>query len=294
MPGSNRHLTDREILQAFDGELPEIRLSAVDRHLAECESCTARRAAVTATAAASTADYRSTMPGDPSGGRSRGRLEVGLAAEAEAKRRLPWRAATPAVAVAAAVVLAATASIYQQSAPLADSFDVNHRLALPVVSITPGATWDASVEQLCAGPTRLRPITASMRAEVLNAYGVEDVPPDQYELDYLITPELGGATDTRNLWPQRYESPTWNARVKDELEALLPQLVCSSQLDLKTAQRDMAVDWVAAYQKYFKTDLPLAAHRGPGVDDDENSDGYLFADAGPAPAVQFVSLPVLR
>jgi len=117
-----------------------------------------------------------------------------------------------------------------------------------------------TVDQLCSGATDARPITVAMRAQVLSAYGVQDVPSDQYELDYLITPELGGATDVRNLWPQGYGSPIWNARVKDELEELLPRLVCSHQLDLTTAQRDMAADWIAAYKKYFKTDVPLEAH----------------------------------
>jgi len=40
--------------------------------------------------------------------------------------------------------------------------------------------------------------------------------PDAYEVDYLITPELGGATDIRNLWP--YGDTVWNAHVKDQLE----------------------------------------------------------------------------
>jgi hypothetical protein len=39
---------------------------------------------------------------------------------------------------------------------------------------------------------------------------------------------------------------------------LLPQLVCDGQLDLATAQADIAADWIAAYKKYFKTDIPLA------------------------------------
>jgi hypothetical protein len=173
-------------------------------------------------------------------------------------------------------VLAVAARAYFNGATAARSRSAIHCLALPVASITPGATWDVDVEELCSGATRMRPITSAMRAEVLNAYGVEELPADQYELDYLITPELGGATDARNLWPQRYQSPVWNARVKDELERLLPRLVCSRKLDLATAQREMASDWIAAYKKYFNTDVPLEAHRGPAIDDD---DVYLMADA---------------
>jgi hypothetical protein len=49
----------------------------------------------------------------------------------------------------------------------------------------------------------------------------------------------------------------WNARVKDQLELLLPSLVCRGAVDLSTAQRDIAVDWIAAYKKYFHTDRPV-------------------------------------
>jgi hypothetical protein len=33
--------------------------------------------------------------------------------------------------------------------------------------------------------------------------------------------------------------------------------VCEGRVDLRTAQRDIAADWVAAYRKYFKTGAPL-------------------------------------
>jgi anti-sigma factor RsiW len=291
MFASNRHLTDRDLLQALDGELTESRLSAVDRHLSECETCKARHAAMAFSAAASAADYRSTTAGKPCVDRPRARLQVALAREAARPARW-WIPASPAVALAVVIVFAATASIYLQSAPMRNSLAAHHRLALPVASITPGATWDVSVEELCSGAPRVRPITAAMRAQVVSAYGVEHVPPDQYELDYLVTPELGGATDARNLWPQKYASPIWNARVKDELERLLPQLVCNHRLDLTTAQRDMASDWIAAYKRYFNTDAPLAAHRGPVLGDDD--DVSLLAAAGPAPAVRLVSVTAIR
>ena len=286
----NRHLTDRELLQGVDGELSESRRAAVASHLDACDACSKRRAAIVSAAYATSIDYRATSITGPLAEHTRARLEIALARVAQEPNR-PRLASTPAIAFAAVAVLVASATLYLQSAPDTDSRAARHRLSLPVASITPGATWEVSAEELCSGTTHTRPITSAMRAEVLNAYGVESVPSDQYELDYLITPELGGATDARNLWPQKYSSPIWNARVKDELERLLPQLVCSRQLDLATAQRDMAADWVAAYKKYFHTDVPLEAHRGPAVDDD---DVYLMADAGPAPAVRLVSLTTFR
>jgi hypothetical protein len=49
----------------------------------------------------------------------------------------------------------------------------------------------------------------------------------------------------------------------------------------------MAVDWIAAYKKYFNTDQPLQAHRGPARDDDDML--YARADSRPAPAIRLVS-----
>lgn len=276
MSAWNSHVTDRDLLSYLDGELPESRGSAVEEHLSGCETCAARRAAIAAVASDVSADYRSTNGVVVH--LSRARLEATIARAAEEPQR-PRFAFASAIAIAAAFALLATATMYRR-APAGELFAVRHRLSLPVAAITPGATADVSVEELCAGTMRMQPITAAMRAQVLSAYGVEDVPSDQYELDYLITPELGGATDVRNLWPQRYGSPVWNASVKDELEDLLPRMVCSRQLDLATAQHDMASDWIAAYKKYFKTDVPLAAHRGPAID--RSDAAYVLATAAPA------------
>ena len=266
MFAKNRHLTDREILQEIDGELSESQRFAASCHLGECEACGARRAAIASAASATSVDYRATNTAGPHAEYFRARLEIALARMAREPHR-PRFATAPAIAVVAVAVSIASATIYLQSAPDTNSLAARHRLALPVASLTPGAAWDVSVDELCSGTTSTRPITTAIRAEVVNAYGVQDLPPDQYELDFLITPELGGATDARNLWPQRYESPVWNARVKDELERLLPRLVCGRKLDLATAQRDMAVDWVAAYKKYFNTDRPLHAYSSLDGDD---------------------------
>ena len=54
--------------------------------------------------------------------------------------------------------------------------------------------------------------------------------------------------------------------MKDELEPLLPTLVCCGHAPLAIAQRDMATDWVAAYKKYF-TDRPLHAYSSRDGDD---------------------------
>jgi hypothetical protein len=44
----------------------------------------------------------------------------------------------------------------------------------------------------------------------------------------------------------------WNTHIKDKLRNKLYDDVCAGQLDLKTAQHDIATDWIAAYRKYVE------------------------------------------
>ena len=94
-----------------------------------------------------------------------------------------------------------------------------------------------------------------MQRQVFAAYGMDPAQAGAYEVDYLITPELGGAHTVRNLWPQPY-SARWNARVKDRLEHRLHQLVCQGKVNLATAQHDIATDWIGAYRKYVTPSIP--------------------------------------
>jgi hypothetical protein len=110
------------------------------------------------------------------------------------------------------------------------------------------------------------PIPATLAYRVFEKYKIRNPRPRAYEVDYLITPALGGADDVRNLWPQPYGEGEWNAHVKDALEHYLHGLVCEDKLDLATAQRDISVNWIAAYQKYFKTERPLEIHTKFSID----------------------------
>jgi hypothetical protein len=127
----------------------------------------------------------------------------------------------------------------------------------PKTILTPGETRNVSVGDICheTNDDSVRVVPVFLRQQVFREYGITDVRPGAYEVDYLITPELGGANSIRNLWPEPY-SAVWNAHVKDELEDRLHRLVCSGQIDLATAQRDISHDWIGAYKKYFHTDTP--------------------------------------
>jgi hypothetical protein len=134
---------------------------------------------------------------------------------------------------------------------------------IPNHSLTPGATRAVTIHEVCAMPHEqvIREVPKSLRLQVFQKYGISNPASGDYEIDYLITPGLGGAEDIHNLWPEPSESATWNAHVKDALEEHLHHMVCAGKLDLPTAQRDIATDWIAAYKKYFQTDRPLSQVR---------------------------------
>ena len=81
--------------------------------------------------------------------------------------------------------------------------------------------------------------------------GSAEADPRAYEIDYLVTPALGGADDIRNLWPHSHAATIWNAAVKDDLENRLRQMVCQGELDLTEAQRDIASKFDRCLQKVF-------------------------------------------
>lgn len=79
---------------------------------------------------------------------------------------------------------------------------------------------------------------------------VTDKNPAHYELDHLVSLQLGGhPSDERNLWLEPYAGPC-GARVKDVLESNLKRRVCKGTLSLKRAQAAIATNWEAAYQQY--------------------------------------------
>ena len=274
------HVSDESLLRAIDHEWSPRERPAIERHLEECERCRARRQAIEALLAGGARAYRDESPADaPVPERLRARLRASLTDLSNQLDR-SWRfrlavrlAAMPAAAIAGLAVVAAVllVAVWQtRDAPAVPghaSVSVEPG-ALPVRSLTPGATGRVTVNELCAGPVPEElPIPTPVRQAVLRDYRMENVPEDEYELDYLITPALGGATDQRNLWPERYGSRVWNARVKDDLERLLPTLVCRGQVGLSTAQQDIASNWIRAYQKYFHTDRPVLMRADGGLDE---------------------------
>ncbi len=267
-------LSDQEMLLAADGELSSDRAAQVHSHLAECWACRARMAEIEETIADFARAHRQTL--DPqlspiAGPRALLRAQLAeLVSEHKSnswRRLLHFTSTTRAAAFLCAVVLIATVVgrilVHHSTQPAANSIvDAFERGALPDRRLTPGATRRVAISDVCsmAHEEVDEEVSTSLRQEVFREYGIVNAHPDDYEVDYLIAPGLGGAEDVRNLWPEPYTSRPWNAHVKDDLEERLHEMVCGGQLDLSTAQRDISTDWIAAYKKYFHTDRPLALH----------------------------------
>ena len=243
------HLTDRDIVLLVDGELRPARQREAREHLAACWSCRTRMAEIEGTITDFVHAYRGSLDAQlPPVAGPRALLRAQMENRAPAKIS-GWLFAGQRASIAASLMVACLA-VFATSRHTGD-------LSIPKNNLTPGETRTVSIGDVCsAAPRETATVPVSLRQQVFREYGINDKRPNAYEVDYLITPELGGASSIRNLWPQPYSS-VWNAHVKDELEDRLHGLVCTGQVDLATAQRDISRDWIGAYKKYFHTDKPF-------------------------------------
>jgi len=123
---------------------------------------------------------------------------------------------------------------------------------LPVPTMTPGDVLTTNVARICTSgySKTVRDVPESLKNAIYREYGIKHHAPYSYEVDHLVSLELGGSNSIRNLWPESYTSKPLNARVKDRLENKLHELVCSGQLGLATAQHLEATNWIQAYIQY--------------------------------------------
>ena len=263
------HLSDERLLMDLDGELSfgEAKQSAA--HLSECWRCRARRQELESTISGFVRAYERENHGllPPATG-PRALLKAQLADLSkrdiqESEQRFPvgrgfiWALAAAAFVIVCVQVLLVRSSLNRKSGERPTTVIVS----VPDSRLTPGATLLLSRKAVCAATgTNNKDVPVSMRRKVFEAYGMQRAQPKDYEVDYLITPALGGTDDVHNLWPESHSETVWNAEVKDALEERLRNLVCDGTLDLPEAQQEIAVNWIAAYKKYFHTDKPLAEH----------------------------------
>jgi hypothetical protein len=142
------------------------------------------------------------------------------------------------------------------------SLSASAQSSAPDPRVTPGAinpdvTQDNIQSTICVrGWTRAvrpgRAFTQKLKRQQIGELGYQDHRMSQYEEDHLIPLSLGGAPrDRRNLWPEpRFPADGWNAELKDELEAVLPRLVCNGRVSLEEARAAFAADWRDAWNRY--------------------------------------------
>lgn len=232
------HPTDSELLLWIDCESdPRIQL-----HLNDCPECRARAAQLKESLAGLIELYRNELP--PASSERNEVFRFKLA------QRSGFRPAALAACAVAVALLVSLEIALHRSRTVALAYTPN-------LQLTPGAVSPVTLSDVCSGvfSSNDPAVPDPLKQAVFREYGLKNVSNDSYELDFLVTPQLGGAVSIRNLWPQ----PAGNARAKDQLEDRLHSLVCSGQVDLSTAQRELSQDWVAAYKKYFGTNQPHLA-----------------------------------
>ena len=275
MRRQEQHLSDEELLLATDAELKRSKRTRL--HLEACSHCRSRAAqfkeAIAELARAQRSSLDSELP--PIAG-PRAMLRAGLSEMSSDtgsifslfRRFSEWPAHR--LAIAAALIFVAAAGFLALRNPVRSarfqSELLPERDIRPNRALTPGAVRQVSLNDVCSLSREEveKQVSPLQRTMVFKEYGIPLDRSDKYEVDYLITPGIGGDDDIRNLWPEPYNAAAWNAHVKDALEERLHELVCSHQLDLADAQRAIATDWIAAYDKYVRNDrseAPLTPRR---------------------------------
>lgn len=116
---------------------------------------------------------------------------------------------------------------------------------------TPGAIFsDATTSQICQSgyASSVRNVPTSEKDQVYAEYGITSHYTGQYEVDHLVSLELGGSNDIANLWPEA-ASPTPGFHQKDQVENYLHDQVCSGKIPLQQAQYEIATNWMQVYQQ---------------------------------------------
>ena len=117
---------------------------------------------------------------------------------------------------------------------------------LPDAACTPGDILpNATKDQICVPgySSSVRNVPQSEKDAVYAEYGIASHEPGQYEVDHLVSLELGGSNHIANLWPEP-ASPTPGFHEKDKVENYLHDQVCSGAMSLQQAQVAIATNWL--------------------------------------------------
>ena len=119
--------------------------------------------------------------------------------------------------------------------------------------IFPNVTW----RDVCTpGYARsVRDVPQSIKNKAYAGYGITRRLPGQYEVDHLVSLQLGGSNDLSNLWPEA-ASPKPGFHEKNRVENYLRDQVCKANITLKAAQVAIASNWVTVYNNMPNKNAP--------------------------------------
>jgi len=121
----------------------------------------------------------------------------------------------------------------------------------PDPKLTPGKTLDVTAAIVCVPgyADKIRHVTKATRKKVFLRYGIDWKNRAKYEVDHLVSLELGGSNDLENLWPQPYAGVEYTARMKDQAEDWLHRELCKGgDMTIYAAQTLIMRDWIGVYK----------------------------------------------
>ena len=116
---------------------------------------------------------------------------------------------------------------------------------LPDPACSPGAVLTTDTKVICVvGYTKtVRDVSDSLKKKVFKEYGILWSKHSNYEVDHIISLELGGSNDISNLFPESFLVNN-GARIKDKFENYLHKQVCDGKITLKEAQKEISTNWL--------------------------------------------------
>ena len=142
-------------------------------------------------------------------------------------------------------------------------------------ALNPEVRQDTIAQTICVpGYTQsVRPAdsyTSEVKRMLVQRAGMNPASAQHYELDYVIPLALGGhPTERQNFALQMLEGKN-GAKRKDRIEAKLQCLVCSGQVTIADAQREILTDWQAAYQRHAQAKCWMTNRLRRGNDRSDN------------------------
>jgi hypothetical protein len=122
--------------------------------------------------------------------------------------------------------------------------------ALPDAACTPGAVFpNVTADQICKPgyTSSVRSLPAQVSRAVYAEYGIFQRSTGEFEVDHLVPLEIGGSNDIANLWPEAAAAPGFHQ--KNQVENYLRDQVCAGRMPLTDAQRLIATNWLAVYDR---------------------------------------------